>query len=405
MKKFLKYAAALMAVAMVSTSFISCSKDEDEEVKNYDLTIVFQRSGDLADATITEGKLTISSGSATETKSVSDLSQAIVVNKPQGSYNITFSGKIADEATAIVTGTAKAELYANQTVTVNLQKGTQSSLVFKTIYSTGGAQYYVLDSYVEIVNNSDEVQYLDQLILACPLANQSAKSAWQETYPDMYNCGQGTVLAFPGSGKDYPIQPGESIILADQAMNHKLAYGDDESKKDEYAKSPDLSNANWEKYYGNGDADNEAVPNMEVVFSNNQHMKMWAFGVMGRAYMLAKLPDGVTPQQYAADENNFKTTPGTTATTLFMMLPSKYVLDAVEIYANGKAAEDNYPFFLEVNDAKGIEGSPTYVGQCVRRKVAKIANGRVYYQDTNNSSNDFKNCQDNTPGVTPTTVD
>ena len=41
----------------------------------------------------------------------------------------------------------------------------------------------------------------------------------------------------------------------------------------------------------------------------------------------------------------------------------------------------------------------------MRRKVSRIENGRAYYQDTNNSSNDFLNNQPLTPGQTPTQAD
>lgn len=402
MKKYFKYAVAVMAAAVVAPLFIACS-DDDDDVKNYDLTITFQRSAELADAEIIDGKLFISSTAATDTVTVTDLSQPVKVNKVQGSYNISFNAKVNGEATAIVTGTGKAELYDNLTVNVPLAKGHQSTLMFKTIYSSGGAQYYMLDGFVEIVNNSDEVQYLDQLILSAPSGNQKQENAWQANgITDLYECGQGSVIAFPGTGKDYPLQPGEFVVIANEAMNHKLAYGDDEEKKDEYAKSPDLSNADWEITLGTGDVQHlEDSKQMQIIFSNNKYMKAWGIGVMGRSYILAKLPAGMTPEQFAADENNLQTTPGTTATMQYLMTPSKYVLDAVDIYTG----EEHYCTFLPVDDATGILGNAMYQGLSVRRKVAKIENGRVYYKDTNSSADDFKNNQNNTPGVTPTTVD
>ena len=402
MKKFLKYTMMMMA-AMVVTSFVACSSDDDDEVKSFPLTITLN-TGDVAADNISNIKIIVKGTAKADTITMNSIAQQ-TLTLTQGTYNITVSGKVKDEATAYVQGTATAELYAEQSVTVNLSKYNQSPLVFKAIYGAGSVSGYVLDCYVEIANNSDEVQYLDGILLADPLANQKAKSAWQETYPDKYNGGQGSVLAFPGSGKDYPLLPGQSVVVADQAMNHKLAYGEDDSKAADYAVAPDLSNADFEKYYGNGDIDNEKVPNMEVVFSNNKYMKMWAFGVMGRAYMMAKLPEGMTWQQFAADESNYSTTPGITATTQFLMIPAKYILDAVEIYNPATDPAENYPFFLPKDDTKGIHGPESYTANCVHRKVSKIENGRVYYKDTNNSGDDFKTNQPLTPGVTPTTVD
>ena len=85
------------------------------------------------------------------------------------------------------------------------------------------------------------------------------------------------------------------------------------------------------------------------------------------------------------------------------MIPSKYVLDAVDIWNNN--SETHYPTFLSKDDAKGVLASTAWAGMCVRRKVSKIANGRAYYQDTNNSSNDFLTNQPLTPGVKPTVAD
>lgn len=404
MKKFFNFAMTLMAVAVTGEVFTACSKDDDE-VKNYDMTVSFERSADLAGAEIIDGKLILSNGVNTDTVAVADVNKAITLNKVQGSYSLSFSAKVNGEATAIVTGTAKAELYENKTVKVQLQKGRQSTLMFKTIYTSGGAQYYMLDGFVEIVNNSDEVQYLDQLILSAPQGNQSQANAWQAAgINDLYDCGQGSVIAFPGTGKDYPLQPGEFVVIANEAMNHKLAYGDDDSKIEEYAKSPDLSNADWEITLGTGDVQNlEDSKQMQVIFSNNKYMKAWGLGVVGRSYLIAKLPAGVTPEQFAADENNVQTAPNSAGTMQYLMIPSKYVLDAVDVY--NKASEEHYCTFLPVDDATGTPGNTMYTGKALRRKVTKIENGRVYYKDTNSSADDFKNEQDNTPGVTPTEAD
>ncbi len=398
MKKVIKFFGIFAACSVILTS---C--DWFDTLKLYNATFTFTPEDNIEVADLTDITLIVTGPEVDtlELNSLAPVTDLLV----QGQYTATLTARVKDDATAQISGYATFDLFEEKQVNIDLSLSYKSPLVFKTIYSTGGAQYYVLDSYVEIVNNSDEVQYLDGLMLACPLGNLKQESAWQVAFPDKYNSGQGAVLAFPGNGTDYPLQPGEFIVLADQAMNHKLAYGTDESKKEEYQKSPDLSGANWEKYYGNGDTDNENVPNMKVVYTNNKSMKMWAFGVTGRAYMLIRLPEGMTPEQFAADENNYSTTPNTSATTLFMLFPSKYVLDAVDIYGNGVAAESNYPFFLAKDDAKGVEASPSYAGKCVRRKVEKIVNGRVYYKDSNNSSVDFKNNQDNTPGLVPNSID
>ena len=328
------------------------------------------------------------------------------IELPQGQYKVTVTGKVADEAKAYLSGSTSVDLYVNTPVTVNLQKVMQSSLIFKTIHNSGSKQYYMHESYFEIVNNSDEVQYLDNLILTAPAGNQQTANAWQANgYEDLYACGQGSVVAFPGNGHDYPLQPGESVLIANDATNHKLAYGEDASQAADYASCPDLSNADWEIYldYNANDVDYDA-PNLKTIFYNNQYMFAFGLGVSGRSYVLAKLPEGMTPEAYAALESSVMYEPGTSSTSMsYLVIPSKYVLDAVDIY--DPETENHYPTFLPQDDATGVKGNPMYSAKCIRRKVTKIENGRPYYQDTNNSAADFLSDQPLTPGETPTSVD
>ena len=394
MKKLFNYAMMVMAT-MAMTTFVACS-DDDDSVKSYKLTVTLSPT-DVDASNINNIKMIVKGATKSDTVTLSSANTK-ELTLTQGTYNISVNGKVIDEATAFVQGTATAELFEDK-----MSKYNQSPLVFKTIYNVGTVMGYVLDCYVEIVNNSDEVQYLDGLMLADPLANQKAKNAWQEEYPDFYHEGgalNGILIAFPGNGADYPLQPGQSVTIADQAMNHKLAYGDDESKKADYAAAPDLSKANFEKFYGNGDVDNTAVPNMVTVLRRSAGaQKMWAFGVAGRAYMLIKLPQGMTPQQFVANESNYTTYPGTTSSTLYLKIPNKYILDAVDVYSSSVDPSEHYPFFAAKDDATGIAGGESYSSQPVRRKISKTENGRAYYQDTNSSSADFYVSKTNAPGI------
>ena len=87
----------------------------------------------------------------------------------------------------------------------------------------------------------------------------------------------------------------------------------------------------------------------------------------------------------------------------FLMIPSKYVLDAVDIW-NAESTE-HYGTFLPKDDAQGVLASKTWEVKCVRRKVTKIVNRRPYSQDTNPTANEVLTNQPLTPGVTPTAVD
>ena len=388
-------AAALLLVG--SAAFFSCNNDDDVKIKSYPMEVKFALHDGLAWNNITDAKLIVSNDKGLhDTISIKGDTTITFV---QGLYNFVVTGKVKDEAAAYVQGTAGANLFQNATVNVALSKVVRSSLIFKAIYTTGGKQGYMKDGYFEIVNNSDEVQYLDGLILSAPAGKQQNKNAWQANgFEDLYACGQGQVLAFPGSGHDYPLQPGQSVLIANDGANHKDLAGAGNH-------CPDLSKADWEVYlsYVNGEIDYPAK-NLDVIFVNNKYMKAFGLGFFGRAYVLARLPQGMTPEAFAADHSNIKKEPGNAAATMeYLVIPSKYVLDAVDIW--DAQTTNHYPTFLAKDDAEGVLASKAWEGKCVRRKVTKVVNGRAYYQDTNNSVNDFLNNQELKPGVTPAVAD
>ncbi|MBQ7683774.1 MAG: DUF4876 domain-containing protein [Bacteroidaceae bacterium] len=390
MKKFLNYGLALLAVALASPVFVAC--DDDDDVKTYDLTVELVLPEGVTSLTDLEVKAT----KGTATTNIIMNSVTGTVNLPQGSYDITVKGAVAEDVTAKVQGTAKVDLYENTSVKVKLDLIYESPLLFKEIFCAGGKAGYTQDTYFEIVNNSDEVQYLDQLVMLYGSAAQKAPNAWQASgVTDIYYQSQGSVVAFPGSGKDYPIQPGQSVVIANDATNHQTADPD--------GIHSDLSKADWEiylEYSRMGDTDYEA-PNLSPIFYNNAYMRAFALGFFNGAYILAKLP--VTPEEYASDSTSYSTTPGTTSATLYMGIASKYVLDAVEAWDRDDA--EHYPYFLPKDDAHAVWAPVGFEGKALRRKVAKIENGRVYYKDTNNSSEDFLTDQPQTPGIAPTAVD
>lgn len=86
------------------------------------------------------------------------------------------------------------------------------------------------------------------------------------------------------------------------------------------------------------------------------------------------------------------------------MIPQEYVLDGVDL-VNSVEAKRVKHLRPEV-DAGMAFNTADYNGTSLRRKVISItADGRVVYQDTNNSSDDFLNGQTPTPGIHPTRVD
>jgi len=92
------------------------------------------------------------------------------------------------------------------------------------------------NQFVEIINAGTNTEYLDGKIIT-----------------DEAGSGIEGIFQFPGSGTDYPLAPGEFVIIAADADG-----------SDGY--DPDLSTlADWECYTGPADYDNPSVPNLTLV--------------------------------------------------------------------------------------------------------------------------------------------
>ncbi|MBQ7253527.1 MAG: DUF4876 domain-containing protein [Bacteroidales bacterium] len=397
MKRIVKF---LGIVAVAAAALIAVSCDKEETAKNYNLSvkIIFPEGVEELEDLVVEAV----KGTTTNTLELSAVDQAIVASAslPQGDYKVSASGAISSAKKAV--GAAEVSLYADTEIEITLSIASASPIVIKAVQYTPGKQYYIQplsDTWIELVNNSDEVQYLDQIILIGGMGRQTGPNAWQANgYENLYGgVTQSPVYAFPGNGTDYPLQPGASVVIANAPIDHS-AQGEG------FENCADLSKADWEFYasYNAKDTDYEGIPNMELVHCPFTSQLNWGQNFFAWAGLIAKLPEGVTPAQYAANEENLMTTPGTTASYQYLMIPSEYVLDAIDIWEAD--AEEHYPVFLPVDDAEGILGPEAWSGQAVRRKVTKIENGRAYYKDTNKSSDDLV-VEKVVPGAVPTQVD
>lgn len=391
----------MSAMIFALLSLWSCNKEDEPQKYKVIFKVSYEPKGedDINFEQIEDLKLNIVDVNQNVlTANILEGKDTVSMTLLEGSYDVIASGSVKESAVVTVTGKISMNLYSEGEFSLKLSKVIKSPFVFKSIYTSWSKKRYIKDTYFEIANNSDEVQYLDGLILAAPAGNQSKPNAWQANgYEDLYSCGQGQVLAFPGSGKDYPVEPGKSVLIANDATDHR--------KLTELEQSPDLTNADWEVYLPDskmGDFDYPAE-NMEVIFVSNKNMNQFGIGIFGRGYILAKCPDGVTPSEFAANKDNIMTTPGTTSKMEFLTIPGSMILDAVEIWDGNKT--EHYPVFLPIHSAWGVDQCESYSATCVRRKVSKIENGRAYYQDTNNCAEDFINNQPLLPGVEPTTAD
>lgn len=266
-----------------------------------------------------------------------------------------------------------------------------AALIFKEIYYAGVPNWFFQDQFYELYNNSSNVIYLDGIYFANIVpgnAGASEPMTWPDGKDDYVYAER--VWKFPGKGTDYPLQPGESVILAQSARNHQITN----------ANSPvDLTSAEFEFYTGGSVHPDMDAIDMDHVFYDGKasmgSLTWFMTPVFGPAMIVFKETEGETWDP-VNDPNCHSMELGTTSSTLYAKIPIEYVWDAVETLNNSSIADKKrVPGLL---DAGLISVDGMYVGKSVARKIdtdeagnpKTLENGAYIYKDTNNSTDDFE---------------
>lgn len=300
-----------------------------------------------------------------------------VPNLIPGRYNVTVSAEVAQGGfTYYYSGTLTNKVITSDTsLSIDAAASKAGALVFKEIYYNGASGYYFKDQFYEIYNNSDEVQYVDGLCIGTlmPATASTTIYNWivEDGHPENYVY-LGAVWQIPGSGSDYPVKPGESIIIAQGAQNHKLI-------KDT---SPvDLSKAEFETFIVNQtvNPDNPESVNMTLKIDFNVLGTQWLSSVFGCAYVIF-FPDREFDNSTWVQPDGY--------TTKAKEFPIDCIIDGVELVNN--ATKINQKRMPTTIDAGATFTGATYTGKSVCRKIRSTKDGRNLYMDTNNSSDDFQ---------------
>lgn len=320
-----------------------------------------------------------------------------------GVYNIVVSGKLtgADGQEYSLSGGAvnqivkpgsKPAAFKVKRVMVN------APLMFSEIFFSGTASFYFRNQYYEIYNNSDEVVYLDGIYFAnlAPVTATKQLPVWPKEDDGNYGYAE-RVWKFPGTGHDYPLQPGEAVVVSQFAANHKLPQYNPNSPVD-------CSASEFEFNMNNPNFPDQPAPDMIHVYYDGKaemgFMPQYLVSVFGGAYVIFRVPEGETWDP--VNDLSLQTKDASDAwSSIYAKVPNRYILDAVEAGHNETMIDaKRVPTLL---DAGMTYVGQTYCSKSVRRKVAlddqgrehRRADGTPYLQDTNNSTDDFIH------GVTP----
>ncbi len=276
--------------------------------------------------------------------------------------------------------------------------GGQEGFVLAEIFFAGTetpeGKRYVGDKYFVLYNNAADSLSADGLILIESDLNSVQKyDLGANDFRDRY-CAVDAMYRIPGDGNTHRVAPGEVLLIADNAMDHREAN----------ANSFDLSGADFEWYdvsssAGTTDVDNPAVENLDKLYCYTY--TIWVPHNQGhKSFGLARFPEGMTKEQYFATDSFYisytyqiVTAAGTyTQSKRSYVLPNEWIVDAVNL-----APSETFQWltFSDRLDAGYTYVAPTgsdktRFGKAVRRKVQGFVNGRRVLQDTNNSTEDFE---------------
>lgn len=276
----------------------------------------------------------------------------------------------------------------SETVELGLSRSEANALVIKEIYYGGCTgsmgEGYQADQYVTLYNNSEETLYLDGLCIGVVDPPTGLESPWMK-YTDMSKIPVNDLTwQFPGTGKDYPLAPGAETTIATNAVNHT-------GGEYQQANSVDLSGVDWgfwDVSLSRQDIQPGVKP-MKLIAKFNPNTFLYTFPVIGPTLMVFGL-QGVTAESYVADVANRESRPqANNQNKFYLMIPKEWVIDCVECVENvGKVTNKRVP--AELNNTPVYIPEGVYSGKSLVRKKRVDADGRIVYQDTNNSSEDFE---------------
>ncbi|HCY40065.1 MAG TPA: hypothetical protein DHV48_01705 [Prolixibacteraceae bacterium] len=306
-----------------------------------------------------------------------------------GFYSVTVSySSVQEGIVSYLNGLKTIKVYGQVNDTIKVFKGRLAPFVIKEFYfsgcSTPAGKAYSADQYIEIVNNTPEIQFADGISVLEHESYGTGTNFWANIKDTIV---VKMIWTIPGNGSQVPVLPGKSILLARNGMNHR----DDPNGN---PLSPvNLGSANFEFYVlkqPEADLDSPSVPNLIedlFVFRGNDV----AFHVGGgSAIAIAKIPGNTDRERKEYIKSNMvsKASASGSNTTYFAKIANNYVLDAVEVVLDeARSVYKRFPPELDAGYTLVSSGSRS--GKCVRRKVQGVINGRAIYQDTNNSTEDF----------------
>jgi len=392
-------------VMMLAMALCLTSCNSDDPIPVVPTTVVsLEVPANLEDIVLSGAKATLTN---VETQQVTTIEASQFVkdengykmmcnNIEAGTYNVIVSGHL-DFTLKGVAGQKDFEVSSDNVVisptshdlkmtisTFTAQGGFVISEIFYTGTSTPEGKSYSGDQYIIITNNSDVTLYADSIAV---LESAFLTTTKQDYDPDIMSTHFSVQACYmiPGNGKSVPVEPGQSLKLAINAINHTT----------EQPNSIDLSDADFEFYDETSNPNftdpDGAAPNLDKWYCYTATIYQFhsrGFNSMAIAKMQTSKEDWLENYVYDAtylfvfgDFSKEMTKSG------IYKVPNEWILDGVNLSVES-VREWN------VLDAS-IDAGWTYCGKVDRdetrfnKSVIRKQDANGKYVDTNNSTNDF----------------
>ncbi|MFH6956353.1 DUF4876 domain-containing protein [Flavobacterium aquidurense] len=415
----------------------SCSNNDDEALKPVNLTVTLQydetfnslatkKSTVLIVNNETGNKYTVESdnnGTAQFNQILPGI-YSVSATKVMQSDEFTATFGYTPTETEVNFNGAEASLVVNTaTAPVNITMKTSKvgDFVIKQIYYGGsdtkkGAVFR--DQFIEIYNNSNAIQYADGLYIAQLYGTNvttvfaytlsTGQFDWSKseemTLGDAANkeyVYASNVVQIPGNGTQYPIQPGKSIVIAQNAINHQSNYMDNTGKSVSILNpelTVDLSTADFEAFLGTSSGDlyqfdiqNPAVPDLGIAYwgNGNNDLILDPSGRQSFAIFNMNTAEFASLKKYKNPKGEKNS---------YLQIPTKVLTDGVELTKDLGSGLVPKKLPAHVDGGNTYLPSGSYSSKSVMRKTKTTIGGRIILQDTNNSTNDFVETKANPRG-------
>lgn len=398
---------SLVFPLMVAAALVAASCDDTDN--GHDTSVSFSFSlpeGHQADAVADSATLSIADVTSGDQFSLKvPTAGSVTLSLPDGLYDMS----LVLTARHSAGGAAVEETFRDSKKSVSVLDG-QMSVAFALARVSGGQGFvfadmclvsqlqdglksYFGDAWFRICNNSADTLFADGL---CIVESDfvSASSGVHDYSPDIMAQAMAVqaVYQIPGGGKDVPVLPGGSILIADVAKDHRT----------DNAPSFDLSKADFEWYdEGANDIDTE-VPNLTCVYKKSK--TVWRPSVQyNRTYAIGFLGGGfgkMSSEQFIAGCKYDYSYIMMVKETEKVMKNSAYrfendwILDAV---AFAPSADFGWRVVDQGVDAGYVSMGETGADASRRGKSARRRFANGLFADTNNSTDDFEVVQEADP--------